>query len=623
MTATDIRDVRAIHQSVEIAAQEWLSAWERAVSHRSRSELEDLFEADAGWRDLVALTWNLRQAHDNQAIAELMVAVLDDINPTDFRLDESRPAPTVLDTETGAPVTCEIFFRFTTNGGEADGYAVLAVDSSTLAAKAHTLMTRLVALTDAPPVWPPVGRFDNHHPTTRWSEHRTERHGFDGRDPEVLIVGAGQFGLMTAAHLGRLGVDTLIIDKQPRIGDAWRSRYEALFLHQPHNILHFSLMPFPISFPEYLPKDKMADWFETYASSFDLNIWAGTEFLGGSYDEEAGTWTVSVRRDDGTERTLHPKHVCMATGGSGIPNVPDLPGLDEFSGTKLHASQFRDGRDFNGQNVLVVGCGTSAHDFALDVVKGGGTATLAQRGPLIVIDLPTANTLYGDYNDREVPTELVDMRFLAGGVYHQQRAGFLDFQKFADDADRELHDKLRNAGLEVWTGQDGTGFYYSFLSRSKGGFYINVGASDAIINGDIAVTQLDDVERFDADGLVYTDGRHQAYDAVIFATAHRPLTEALANYFGQAMVDKLGPVWGFGTDGELRNVLKPTPQRGLWILEGSIPMARWHSPLTALLLKADLLGIIPEGFTSPDHPSRNPVNPVAALAPVFAAGVDS
>ena len=617
MTATDISDEEAVQEPFEIAAQEWLSAWSRAITHRSQVELESLFETHAGWRDLVALTWNLRQAHDSNAIGELMVAVLDGINPSNFRIDESRPGPTVLNAEDGSVVLCEMFFRFTTAAGEADGYVVLAVDPSTMAAQARTLMTRLVALTDAPAVWPPMGRFDDCHPTTRWSEHRTERHGFDARDPEVLIVGAGQFGLMTAAHLGRLGVDTLIIDKQPRVGDAWRSRYEALFLHQPHNILHFSMMPFPIAFPEYLPKDKMADWFETYASSFDLNIWAGTEFLGGTYDEEAGIWTVTVRREDGTERTLHPKHVCMATGGSGIPNVPDLPGIEEFAGTKLHAGQFRDGRDFNGRNVLVVGCGTSAHDFALDIVKGGGTATLAQRGPLIVIDLPTANTLYGDYNNREVPTELVDIRFLAGGVYHQQRAGFLEFQKFADDADRELHDKLRTAGLDVWTGEDGTGFYYSFLSKSKGGFYINVGASDAIVNGDIAVTRLDDVERFDADGLVYSDGRRQAYDAVIFATAHRPLSEALAKYFGQDLVDKLGPVWGFGPDGELRNVLKPTPQQGLWILEGSIPMARWHSPLTALLLKAHLLGIIPEGFTSPDHPSRSPATPVAALAPVF------
>jgi len=615
MTALDTEAATAADHA-RAAARGWLSAFESALAARSEQELKDLFEEAAGWRDLFAFTWNMRQAHNSTAIADLLLAVCEEIEPTGFMVDENRPGPTVISAE-GDPVTVEVFFRFSTKAGGGDGYTVLSLGPDGKAAQAHTLLTRLVSLNDVQPVWPPVGRFDNQNPTTRWLEHRQERTDYTDRSPEVLIVGAGQFGLMTGAHLGRLGVDTLIVDKQEAVGDAWRTRYESLFLHQPNNILHFSMMPFPESFPEYLPKDKMAEWLETYAASFDLNIWTGTEFLNATYDEAAGHWNVVVRRDDGTLRELSPKHVLMATGGSDIPNIPDIEGIDEFQGEKVHAAQFRDGRDFTGKDVLVVGCGTSGHDFALDIVRSGGHATLVQRGPLVVIDLPTANTLYGDYNNRDVPTELVDIRFMSGFVYHQLREGFLAFQQGANEADSELHSRLAKAGVEIWGGPDECGFYYTYLSKSKGGFYINVGASDAIVDGDIKVVNHDSLERFDADGVVFNDSTHQHFDAVIFATAYRPIVEGVKKLFGEKVTRKLGPVWGFGNDGELNNILKPTAQQGLWIMEGSIPMARWHSPLMALIVKAELDGLVPESFKAEGHPSRTPSEPVPALAPVF------
>jgi putative flavoprotein involved in K+ transport len=375
-------------------------------------------------------------------------------------------------------------------------------------------------------------------------------------------------------------------------------------------------MPFPVSFPEYLPKDKVADWFEAYVSAFDLNFWGGTELLNGRYDQTEGLWTVEVRRH-GEVRTLRPRHLLMATGGSGIPNLPDLPGLAQFQGDTIHSSQFVDGKHYAGKKVLIVGTGTSAHDFALDIVKSGGHATMVQRSPLVVIDLPTANVLYGDYNDRTVPTDLVDFRFLAGGVFHQERQGFQEFQRFADEEDKELHRALAEAGFDVWSGEDETGFYYSYLSGSKGGYYINVGTSNAIIAGDINVMPLADLASFDASGIVLADGTKEAYDAVILATAYRPLSEAIEKYFGEEFAQQLGPVWGFGTDGEMRNVLKPTAQEGFWILDGSIPMARWHASLMALLVKAELLGVVPPSFKADDHPSRTPAEAVPALAPYW------
>ena len=108
------------------------------------------------------------------------------------------------------------------------------------------------------------------------------------RDPTVLVIGGGQSGLCIAARLKQLNVDTLIVDREERIGDNWRKRYHALTLHNQVQVNHLPYMLFPPNWPTYIPKDKLANWFEAYVDGMELNFWTQTEFEGGSYDETAG-----------------------------------------------------------------------------------------------------------------------------------------------------------------------------------------------------------------------------------------------------------------------------------------------------------------------------------------------
>ncbi len=607
-----------VETSAKQQAVVWLDALSSALAACDRAALESLFVEQAGWRDLLAFTWNLRQAHDNKAIASSSLPPRPRSHRETSRSRPTGPLPRSPWVRAARVGSVELFFSFSVAAGSAEGLAYLVPDpSDSSRLLGATLLTRLIELDDAKPVWPPEGRFDAQNPDVRWWEHRAERQAYADRDPEVPDRRWRSVGDFDGRAPGPPGRRRLVIDKLPRPGDCWRQRYESLFLHQPHNMLHFTLMPFPESFPEYLPKDKVADFVESYIRHLDINFWGGTEFLGGRRLEDEGVWEVQVRQADGSVRTMRPQHVMMATGGSDVPNIPDFPGLSDFQGEVLHSSQFRDGRDYAGRKVLIIGTGTSAHDFALDIVKSGGQATMVQRSPLMVVDLETANQMYGVYRDRSLETRLVDFRFLAGGVFHQQRQGFQEFQKFIDAQDKDLHERLAAAGLETWGGEDGTGFYYGYLSQSKGGYYLNVGASEAIIAGEIGIMKLADVERFDSSGIIRTDGTTEPYDVVILATAYRSISEGVKKYFGEELAAKLGPAWGFGTDGELRNVVKPTAQDGFWILEGSIPMARWHSPLMALLVKAEQLGLVPDSFKVEDHPSRTPKEPVPALAPYW------
>ncbi|KAA9150608.1 NAD(P)/FAD-dependent oxidoreductase [Microbacterium lushaniae] len=591
-------------------AQRWLDALNGALASGDREALGELFLEQSYFRDMGALTWNLRQESGRDRIVDLILACLPRTNLRDFRIDEAKPAePSFMSEE---PRMIEVFHAFDADAGSGDGLAFLFEDpESPVGWRAMNLLTRLTEFRDHPATWPYRDRFDDTHPDLRWSEYRERESSFEDDEPEVLLVGGGQMGLMTAAWLNYYGVANVVVDKHARVGDTWRTRYESLLLHQPHGMLHFPFMPFPKSFPEYIPKDKLSDWFEAYVNALDINFWTSTEFLGGTYDEGEGRWTVRLRQN-GELRELHPKHVVLTTGGTEKPKVPQIPGLAEFEGEVVHSSRFSSGRNYTGKNVLVVGTGTSGHDVALDVCKHGGNVTILQRGPAIVLDIETANLSYAPYNPRIIPHELVDMRFLAALVYPQLKGNFKAQTAIGDAIDKELHDGLRRAGMKIWSGDGDLGFFYNYF-KTGGGYYLDVGASRKIIDGEIKIVQSEDVARFTAHGLVRTDGSEVPIDTVVLATGYAPIEQALESYFGPEVAAKVGKVWDFGTDGEINGVWKPVGQPGLWIMLGAIPQARWYSSHVAVLIRGQLAGLVPEEFQDPDHPSRTPREQVVDL----------
>ena len=99
----------------------------------------------------------------------------------------------------------------------------------------------------------------------------------------------------------------------------------------------------------------------------EINFWTSTELVSGTYDESAGRWNAVVRHADGTERTLHPRHLVFANGLVGFPHIPELPGLKDFKGDVMHTAEFTNGADWRGKKALVIGTGTSGHDVAQDL----------------------------------------------------------------------------------------------------------------------------------------------------------------------------------------------------------------------------------------------------------------
>jgi putative flavoprotein involved in K+ transport len=205
-----------------------------------------------------------------------------------------------------------------------------------------------------------------------------------------------------------------------------------------------------------------------------------------------------LRQADGTTREMRPRHVVMATGVSGIPNLPDIPTLQNFSGTVLHSSRYDDGEAWQGKNAIVVGTGNSGHDIAQDLHSAGANVTLVQRSPTLIVNIePSAQLPYALY-DEGPPLEDCDL-ITTSMPFALMRKSHVRFTEQARMLDRELLDRLEDVGFELDFGEDGTGWQFKYLTRG-GGYYFNVGCSDLIVEGKIRLVQLGDIAKFFAQG---------------------------------------------------------------------------------------------------------------------------
>lgn len=577
----------------------WLAEFAAAVQAKDSARFGELFAEVSYWRDLVSFTWDFRQVYGRTQIERLFFSTVDLVQPANFRLATAFPAP-AWSSQPGADYI-EAFIEFDTALGGGSGYVRLNRDDLTAAGvRAWSLYTKLETLKGYEPAAgrPHANGVHGKGGDENWLDQRTAHQAYADRDPEVLIAGGGHSGIMAAYHLQQLGIDALIVDRHPRAGDNWRTRYYSLALHNPINMVQMPGLPFPENFPEYLPKDKLANWLEAYVDAMDLNLWTSTEFLGGKYDEQSATWTVAVRRGDDTERVLHPKHVVLCTGGvGGMPKIPELEGSDAFTGPIIHSSRFTTSTEHAGKKVLVVGTGTSAHDIAFDLDNRGAEVTMLQRNPTTVVNLDTANMAYPSYMDG-TPVDICDFKSGADFLYPLLESGLKQYTQMSNEIDRDLHQRLEAVGLRLDIGPDDTGWLMKFL-RIGGGYYLNVGASDVIASGKIKIVQSNDVDLFVARGLRLKDGSTRVFDLVVLATGWQNQQAEVAKYFGQEVAERVGEVGGFAEDGELRNAWRPTPQPGLWFMIGGFQWSRSYGPQLALQIKARLAGLLPDELCSP------------------------
>jgi putative flavoprotein involved in K+ transport len=570
----------------------WLAWFEHALAENDGALLETLLHRDSYWRDVLALTWRIMTINGGDAIVRELLKHCG-TRPGSFELAPGRTEPRHV-TRAGVD-SIEAIFIFETAEGRGTGVVRLTPDAgcgNTL--RAWTLLT---ALDEIKGHEERLGRarstgkaYSRDFRGPNWLDVRKAAAEYRDCNPAVLVVGGGQAGLSIAARLTQLGVDTLIVDRERRIGDNWRKRYHALVLHNQMHVNHLPYMRFPATWPTYIPKDKIAGWFEAYVESMELNYWSSTEFVGGSYDEKTGQWSIELRCADGGGRDMHPRHVVMATGVSGIPSLPDIPTLHNFTGAILHSSQYQDGDAWRGKNAFVIGTGNSGHDVAQDLHASGASVTLVQRSPTMVVNVePSAQLPYALYN--EGPSlEDCDLITTSIPLSVAKRSHVL-LTQHAKKLDKHLLEGLERKGFRLDFGENETGWQFKYLTRG-GGYYFNVGCSDLIVAGEIGLMQYSDIAEFVAKGVRMRDGQTHAADLIVLATGYKGQEHLIGKLFGNEVAARVGAIWGFGDGEELRNMFTRTPQPGLWFIAGSFAQCRIYSKYLGLQIKASEIGLL-------------------------------
>jgi len=577
------------------AVTQILTDFGHALEQGDIDRATEFFVEDSYWRDLVTFTWNLNTCEGRAEIADMLRAQLSAIKPHDWQIAEGEVA-----TEEGGVTTAWIQFETDV----ARGYGLIRLRDGRI----WTLLTTMVELKGheeplgfARPLGAKHGAAKN-QPT--WKEDREREQAELGylEQPYVLIVGGGQGGIALGARLRQLGVPTIIAEKNDRAGDSWRNRYKSLALHDPVWYDHFPYLKFPPNWPVFTPKDKLGDWMEMYTNIMELNYWTRTTCKSATYDDAAQEWTVVVDRD-GEEITLRPKQLVLATGMSGKANLPQFPGMETFKGEQQHSSQHPGPDAYRGKKAVVVGSNNSAHDICAALWENDVDVTMVQRSSTHIVKSDTLmeiglGALYSEEAVRGgMTTEKADLTF-ASVPYAILHAFQIPLYEQMKERDAEFYAGLEKAGFWLDWGADGSGLFMKYLRRG-GGYYIDVGACQLVIDGKIKLAHGNVAEVVE-DGLVLEDGTHLEADLIVYATGYGSMNGWAADLIGQDVADKVGKCWGLGSDtpkdpgpwvGEERNMWKPTRQEALWFHGGNLHQSRHYSQFLSLQLKARMEGI--------------------------------
>jgi putative flavoprotein involved in K+ transport len=583
----------------------WLSSFDSALTASDIAGATALFDTECYWRDLISFTWNIKTQESQDEISAMLQAQLPHVQPSNWQIEGEASA---------AGGVTEGWFTFETAVARGRGQIRLKGD------KCWTLLTTMVELKGFEEKRGPTREKGVVHGADKarqtWLERKKQEEAELGytQQPYVVIIGGGQGGIGLGARLKRLGVPTIIIERNERPGDSWRKRYKSLCLHDPVWYDHMPYLPFPDHWPIFSPKDKIGDWLEMYTKVMELNYWGSTTCQSARYDEAAEEWVVTVQRA-GETVVLRPKQLVLATGMSAVPNIPQIPGAEKFQGELHHSSKHPGAENYRGKKCVVLGSNNSAHDICAALWENDADVTMIQRSSTHIAKSDTLMELaLGGLYSEEALKAGVDHHkgdlIFASIPYKIMHTFQIPVYEEMARRDADLYDRLRKVGFMLDFGDDGSGLFMKYLRRGSG-YYIDVGASDLIADGKIKLKSGVNIAEIKEHSVVLSDGAELPADLIVLATGYGSMNGWAAQLISQEVADKVGKCWGLGSnttkdpgpwEGELRNMWKPTQQPALWFHGGNLHQSRHYSQFLSLQLKARLEGI---------------PTPVYGLAPVY------
>ncbi|TIT27837.1 MAG: NAD(P)/FAD-dependent oxidoreductase, partial [Mesorhizobium sp.] len=502
----------------------------------------NLFVEDCYWRDLLTFTWNIKTMEGRAAIRDMLEATLATARPSRWSLTGDASVDDGI---------IEAWFSFETVVARGEGILRL---KDGRCRSLFTAMSELKGFEEQRGPARPLGIRHKADPDREtWAEARArEARDLGVREqPYCLVIGGGQGGIMLGARLRQLGVPALIIERNARAGDSWRNRYRSLVLHDPVWYDHLPYIDFPRNWPVFSPKDKIGDWLEMYTKVMELNYWSSTEARSAAYDDKTKEWTVVVHRD-GKDIALKPKQLVLATGMSSKANMPSFKGMDSFKGDQHHSSKHPGPDAYAGKKAVVIGSNNSAHDIAAALWEAGADVTMVQRSTTHISRSDTLMEigLGSLYSEKAVQSGLTtakaDLIFasLPYKILHEfQIPAYAEMKK----RDAAFYKGLEEAGFMLDWGDDESGLFMKYLRRGSG-YYIDVGASDLIIDGSIKLKSGVEVKEIREHSLLFSDGSELPADLIVYATGYGSMNGWAADLISREVADKVGKCWGLGSN---------------------------------------------------------------------------
>ncbi|KAI5480687.1 hypothetical protein MNV49_007614 [Pseudohyphozyma bogoriensis] len=580
-TAAVPKVAKAAETPVEIA-NAFVNKMQAALLQKDIKAIVALFREDGWWRDILLRTKDIAGHLEQFGVP----------NITDLKVVQENEAALV-------PVNDEVtwvsaFLSYETPVARGRGFIRLRESSpgrgDWLAYTFFTTLWEIKGHEEFAYERRPLGTFHGEQAMrTNWLERRQEAIKFQNSDPTVLIVGGGQNGLMLAARLQVLGIPTLIVEKNPRIGDSWRNRYHTLCLHDPVWADHFPYIRYPESWPIYTPKDKIANWMEHYADLMELNVWLeSTIDANPTFDETTKKWSVTVQRAGHQPRKMEVSQLVLASGFSGEPRMPNFP-QDEYKGTFTHSSRHKGGRGWEGKKAVVVGCCNSGHDIAADLYENGADVTIVQRSSTYVMSSKYGipGLLNGYYQEGGPPLDSADIMLTSLPIdllneYH------IEATKQIAEKDKEILDGLKAVGFKLNPYPGGLFIKYF---RDGGGYYIDVGASKLIADRKIKIKQGKQITKLTKDGVLFEDGVELKADIVVAATGYASMRTTVARVISEDVAKRMGQCWGADAQGEIPGVWRNSGVDHFYLMCGNMFQARCFSKHVALQIQMQELGL--------------------------------
>ena len=577
--------------SLDMLANNWLDEFFTCIKLRKHARIGEMFAQKACWRDIVSFTWNIITVSGRRNIVDMVKVTSGWVEVFDWKIVGEIVTEDNL-------ISC--WFVFTTSVAQCKGKLSLIDGKCTVF---FTVIEELVGHEEPIFARRAVGHVNKAIKGRKtWFEISKEEKSCLGYEvqPYVVIVGGGQGGIALAARLKMMNVPTIVVDKNLKPGDSWRNRYESLYLRNTLWQNHLPYLEFPDNWPVYMSKDQMADWLEMYVKVMDLNYWSSTVCVGATYLPDLQKWNITVNREGNTIQ-INPKHLVIATGLSGLPRIPEVEGSQLFKGVICHSSDFQSGKKFNNKKCVVVGSNNSAHDICMDLWENGADVTMLQRSETLVV---RAETFFSrsKYTQKKADIGLTTNELDVEGAaipYQVMREQMISEWSEIAKNDSDYYSRLVDAGFLVTFGQDGSGLEMMYMYRGSG-YYIDVGATELIVNGDIKLNSGVTVDKICQEGIILSDGTSMNADLIVYATGYQSMNSWVEKLISKDIASKVGRCWGLGSgtkydpgpwEGELRNMWKPTSQDGLWFHGGGLTQSRLYSRYLAIQLKARLENI--------------------------------